>query len=48
MKELMVFPKEHAEFLTVTRLEWKHVLKEEKLKNIITASLTHLAKSNRV
>jgi putative transposase len=48
MKEDMVFSKEHAEFLTVTCLEWKHVLKEDKFKDIITASLTHLAKSNHV
>jgi putative transposase len=48
MKEEMVFPKEHAEFLTVTCLEWKHVLQGDKFKDIITASLTYLAKSNRV
>ncbi len=35
-------PKEHAEFLTVTCLEWKHVLKEDRFKDIITNSLTYL------
>ncbi|MCA6400621.1 MAG: transposase, partial [Cytophagales bacterium] len=40
--------KEHAEFLTVTCLEWKNVLAEDRYKDIITDSLTYLAKSNRV
>jgi hypothetical protein len=34
MKEGIVFSKEHAEFLTVTCLEWKHVLKDDRLKDI--------------
>lgn len=48
MKEEIVLSKEHAEFLTVTCLEWKHVLAEDRYKDIITDSLTYLAKSNCV
>jgi hypothetical protein len=32
--------------LTVTCLEWKHVLKDDRFKDIITESLTYLAESN--
>lgn len=48
MKEETILSKEHAEFLTVTCLEWKHVLKEDRFKDIITESLTYLAESKRV
>jgi REP element-mobilizing transposase RayT len=48
MKQEINLSKEHAEFLTVTCLEWKHVLKEDRFKDIITESLTYLAESNRV
>jgi putative transposase len=48
MNEEIILSKEHAEFLTVTCLEWKHVLAEDRYKDIITDSLTYLAKSNRV
>jgi REP element-mobilizing transposase RayT len=44
----MVYAKQHAEFLTVTCLEWKHVLQEDRFKDIITNSLTFLADTNRV
>jgi hypothetical protein len=40
MKEETILSKEHAEFLTVTCLEWKHVLKDNRFKDIITESLT--------
>jgi REP element-mobilizing transposase RayT len=48
MNEEIILSKEHAEFLTVTCLEWKYVLAEDRYKDIITDSLTYLAKSNRV
>lgn len=48
MKEEIIFTKEHAEFLTVTCLEWKHILAENKFKGIITESLTYLANSKRI
>jgi hypothetical protein len=48
MNEAMVFSKEHSEFLTVTCLEWKHVLAEDRFKDIIIDSLTYLTKSQRV
>jgi putative transposase len=47
MKDECTFSSELAEFLTVTCLEWKHVLKEDALKNIIIESLIYLTKSNR-
>jgi hypothetical protein len=33
-------PKEHAEFLTITCLEWKPLLAGDNFKDIITTSLT--------
>lgn len=48
MKEEIVFSKEHAEFLTVTCLEWKCLLVDENCKDIITQSLTYLAKAKRI
>ena len=36
--------KEHAEFTTVTCLEWKHILKEDRFKDIIIDSLSFLSK----
>jgi putative transposase len=48
MKEKIILSKEHAEFLTVTCLEWKHVLKEYRFKDIIMESLTYLGKLNLV
>ncbi len=48
MKEETILSEEYAEFLTVTCLEWKHVLKDDRFKDIITESLAHLAESNRV
>jgi putative transposase len=48
MKDECTFSSEHAEFLTVTCLEWKHVLKEDALKDIVTESLTYLTNSKRI
>ncbi len=48
MKNEIVFSKEHAEFLTVTCLEWKHLLVEDKFKDIIIESLTYLTKAKRI
>ncbi|GIL21739.1 MAG: transposase [Bacteroidota bacterium] len=44
----MLYAKQHAEFLTVTCLEWKHILQEDRFKDIITNSLTYLTSTNRV
>jgi putative transposase len=44
----MLNAKQHAEFLTVTCLEWKHGLAEDRFKDIITDSLTFLANTKRV
>ena len=40
--------KQYADFITVTCLEWKHVLQEDKFKNIITDGLSFLSKAKRV
>lgn len=44
----MWYAKQPAEFLTVTCLEWKHILKEDRFKDIIIESLTFLTEANRV
>jgi len=43
-----VFPKEYPAFFTATCLEWKHLLAEDKVKEIIIDSLRFLTKDNRV
>ena len=40
--------KQYADFTTVTYLEWKHVLQEDRFKDIIVDSLSFLSESNRV
>ena len=45
---VIAYSKEHPEFLTVTCLEWKHVLADDRFKRIITESLSFLNKANRV
>ena len=40
--------KEHPEFLTVTCLEWTHVLKEDRFKDIVIDSLRFLCKEERI
>ena len=47
MKE-MIYAKEHPEFLTVTCLEWKHILMEDRFKDIIMESLSFLCKAKGV
>ena len=44
----MVYAKQHAVFLTVTCLEWKALLKEDRFKEIITDSLSFLVKDQRI
>lgn len=46
--EANTFSKEYAEFITVTCLEWKPVLHEDRFKGIIIDSLSFLTKSKRV
>ena len=41
-------PKQYADFITVTCLNWKHVLYENRFKDIIVDSLEFLSRSNRV
>ncbi len=42
------YPKEWPQFFTATIQEWKHLLKEDKYKNIIVDSLRFLAKEGKV
>ena len=41
-------PTEYAQFFTAIILEWKHLLKPDKYKDIIIDSLRFLAKNKRV
>ncbi len=44
----MQFPEYYPQFFTATILEWKHLLKEDKYKDIIIESLRFLVSTNRV
>jgi putative transposase len=44
----MEFPIHYPHFFTATILEWKHLLKLDKLKDIVTNSLQFLVTQNRV
>lgn len=44
----MQFSEYWPEFFTATILEWKHLLKPDKYKDIITQSLSYLVQENRV
>ena len=44
----MIIAKEHAEFLTVTCLEWTHVLQEDRFKDIVIDSLRFLSEEERI
>ena len=44
----MKYSKEHAEFVTVTCLEWNHILKEDRFKDIVIDSLRFLSDENRI
>jgi putative transposase len=44
----MLSPKEHANFITITCLEWRYILVEDSFKEIIISSLKFLSDSKRV
>ena len=44
----IIYAKEHAEFVTITCLGWKHILMKDRFKDIITDSLSFLSKEKRV
>ena len=44
----MIQTEQHPQFFTATILEWKHLLKEDKYKDIILESLRFLVKEQRV
>ena len=41
----IIYAKEHAEFVTITCLGWKHILMKDRFKDIITDSLSFLSPS---
>lgn len=43
----MIHAKEHPEFLTVTCLEWKHLLQDDRNKDIVLNSLRFLVNDQR-
>jgi REP element-mobilizing transposase RayT len=42
------YAKDHPDFITVTCLEWKPVLQDDRFKEIIISSLSFLSKANRI
>ncbi|MCW3114621.1 MAG: hypothetical protein JWR18_3017 [Segetibacter sp.] len=44
----MLFSEFYPDYFTATILEWKHLLKEDKYKEIIISSLQFLVKENRL
>ena len=44
----MLFSEYYPDYFTATILEWKHLLKEDKYKDIIISSLQFLVKQNRL
>ena len=48
MEDKIIYAKEHPEFLTVTCLEWKHILMEDRFKDVIMESLSFLSSARRV
>ena len=48
MNEDLIYSKEHPEFITITCLEWKPLLEEDRFKDIITNSLDFLTTQKRI
>ncbi len=44
----MLFSEYYPDYFTATILEWKHLLKQDKYKDIIVSSLEFLVKENRI
>ena len=44
----MLFSEYYPDYFTATILEWKHLLKQDKYKNIIISSLEFLVKEKRI
>ncbi|MDA0196390.1 MAG: hypothetical protein O2887_17045 [Bacteroidetes bacterium] len=43
-----VYAKEHPEFITVTCIEWKHLLEDDRFKEIVINSLRYLSNAQRI
>jgi putative transposase len=43
-----MYSKEHPEFITVTCLEWKPILQDDRFKDVIIESLSFLTKESRI
>ena len=46
--EDVVYSSRYADFITITCLEWKPLLEQDRFKEIIVASMSFLTKANRV
>lgn len=46
--EPVVYSKRYADFITITCLEWKPLLEQDRFKDIIIESMTFLSKADRV
>ena len=46
--EAVAYSKHYADFITITCLNWIHLLHEDRFKDIIIESLSFLSRSNRV
>jgi len=46
--EPVVYSKRYADFITITCLEWKPLLKQDRFKDIIIESMTFLSNADRV
>lgn len=44
----MPFTQQHVEFITVTCLEWKPILEDDKVKDIVTNSLSFMVRDERI
>ncbi len=44
----MLFSEFYPDYFTATILEWKHLLKADKYKDIVISSLEFLVKENRI
>jgi putative transposase len=48
LKNNMPSPKDHPDFITITCLEWKHILANDAFKDIIIGSLRFLSQQERI
>ena len=44
----MMYARQHPDYITITCLEWKYILKEDRFKDIVIDSLSFLVREERV